>query len=261
MAHPSLHPALDGGLPQGYGSFNGGTLYCRCPSDRVAVRITGDVAHNHACGCSKCWKPEGALFSVVGVVPTDKLRVTAHEEKLHVVDESATIQRHACRQCGVHMYGRISKDHPFKGLDFVHVELSDVGGWQAPQFAAFVSSIIEQGYRPEGMGAVRDRFKALGLSSYDCLSPPLMDAIAGYTAQHAPMAPASSPSTMGEEAGAASRPASGEPAAASVSTPDGPARPVRSTTTATPSARPPINETVTKKPGGIAGFFSRLRGG
>ena len=257
MAQPSLHPALDGGLSQGYGSFNGGTLYCHCPADRVAVRIAGDVAHNHACGCSKCWKPDGALFSVVGVVPVDKLRVVAHAEKLHVIDESATIQRHACRQCGVHMYGRIAKDHPFKGLDFVHVELSDQKGWQAPQFAAFVSSIIEQGYRPEGMEAVRGRFKALGLSSYDCLSPPLMDAIAGYTAQHAPRAP--SPPTAVPAATA--KPAPGEPVAASVTMSGKSAQPVTSGTAATPSARPPINEPVTKKPGGIAGFFSRLRGG
>jgi S-(hydroxymethyl)glutathione synthase len=83
------------------------------------------------------------------------------------------------------MYGRIVKDHPFKGLDFVHTELSDAKGWQPPQFAAFVSSIIEQGYEPSGMDAVRARFKALGLATYDALSPPLMDAIASYTAQKA----------------------------------------------------------------------------
>ena len=194
MATTSLHPMIDNGFAAGTGSFAGGTLRCHCPTDKVVVQITGDVAHNHACGCSKCWKPAGAAFSVVAVVPVDHLKVTANAQKLHIVDETATIQRHACRQCGVHMYGRIVKDHPFKGLDFVHVELSDAKGWQAPQFAAFVSSIIEQGYRPEGMEAVRGRFKALGLSSYDCLSPALMDAIAGYTAkQAAPKSPATTP--------------------------------------------------------------------
>ena len=125
------------------------------------------------------------MFSVVGVVPADKMKVTAHEEKLAVVDESATIQRHACKACGAHMYGRIEKDHPFKGLDFVHVELSPDKGWQAPQFAAFVSSIIEQGFDPKGMDAVRSRFKELRLEPYDVLSPPLMDAIASYSYAHA----------------------------------------------------------------------------
>ena len=176
----SLHPMIDCGLPIGTGAFAGGTLHCHCPSQKVEVTITGDVAHNHACGCSKCWKPDGAAFSVVAVVPVDHLKITAHEEKLHVVDEAATIQRHACRQCGVHMYGRISKDHPFKGLDFVHVELSDQKGWQAPQFAAFVSSIIEQGHDPADMANVRSKLKAVGLEPYDVLSPPLMDAIATY---------------------------------------------------------------------------------
>ena len=78
------------------------------------------------------------------------------------------------------MYGRIVKDHPFKGLDFVHVELSDQKGWQAPQFAAFVSSIIEQGHDPADMDAVRTKLKSVGLEPYDVLSPPLMDAIATY---------------------------------------------------------------------------------
>jgi S-(hydroxymethyl)glutathione synthase len=184
MATPHLHPLLDNGIHKGTDGFQGGKLHCKCSSDKVEVTLTGDVAHNHACGCSKCWKPEGAVFSVVAVTSVDNLKVTAHEEKLHIVDESATIQRHACKACGVHMYGRIVKEHPFKGLDFVHVELSPDKGWQAPQFAAFVSSIIEQGYDPKGMDAVRSRIKELGLEPYDVLSPPLMDAIASYTYAH-----------------------------------------------------------------------------
>lgn len=81
------------------------------------------------------------------------------------------------------MYGRIEKDHPFKGLDFVHAELSDQKGWQEPQFAGFVSSIIEQGFNPEGMGDIRGKFRKNGLETYDALSPPLMDLIATYTAK------------------------------------------------------------------------------
>jgi S-(hydroxymethyl)glutathione synthase len=185
MATPHLHPAIDNGFQPGTGSFAGGKLHCKCATDKVEVTLTGDVVHNHACGCSKCWKPAGATFAVIAVIPVDNVKVTAHEEKLHIVDESATIQRHACKACGVHMFGRIVKDHAFKGLDFVHVELSAEKGWQAPQFAAFVSSIIEQGYDPKGMDAVRARFKELGLEPYDVLSPPLMDALAGYAYAHA----------------------------------------------------------------------------
>jgi S-(hydroxymethyl)glutathione synthase len=176
---------LDNGIRVGNPSFSGGKLRCHCQNSPVEISLSSNVAHNHACGCSKCWKPKGALFSVVAVIPTDKLTVSSGANKLRVVDESATILRHACKDCGVHLYGRIEKDHPFKGLDFVHVELSDKQGWQEPQFAAFVSSIIEQGYPPEKMDDVRSRFKSLGLETYDALSPPLMDAIATWTAKKA----------------------------------------------------------------------------
>jgi S-(hydroxymethyl)glutathione synthase len=181
-----LHPSLDQGIRAGTGHFAGGTLRCRCERDQVTVRIEGDVAHNHACGCTKCWKPEGAMFSVVAVVPRDKLRITAHAEKLQVVDPAATIQRHACKGCGVHMFGRIeNQGHPFYGLDFVHPELLVEPGSAAPGFAAFVSSVIESGVAPDRMAAVRARLKALGLEPYDCLSPPLMDAISTAVAKKA----------------------------------------------------------------------------
>ncbi len=117
-------------------------------------------------------------------MPRDKLSVTANQDKLKVVDESATIKRHACKECGVHMYGRIeNKNHPLFGVDFIHTELSRDRGWAPPEFAAFVSSIIESGADPANMGAVRARLKALGLEPYDCLSPPLMDAIATHAAK------------------------------------------------------------------------------
>ncbi len=225
MAQPSIHPAIDNGLVKGSAGFPGGTLYCKCPTDKVAVQITGDVVHNHACGCSKCWKPSGALFSVVGVVPVANLKVTAYPEKLAVVDPAATIERHACKACGTHMYGWIEKEHPFKGLDFIHTELSSEKGWQEPQFAAFCSSIIEQGFDPSGMEGVRAKFKSVGLTTYDCLSPALMDAIASYTATKAGTA-------YKEPAAPAAKPVS-SPAPA----PSAPAK------------------------GGIAGFFSRLFGG
>ena len=120
----ALHPSIDQGVKPGGSNFAGGTLVCKCAQDPVKVEIRGQVAHNHACGCSKCWKPSGALFSVVAVVPRDNVRVVANEQKLKVVDASATIQRYACTACGVHMYGRIeNKNHPFYGLDFIHPEL------------------------------------------------------------------------------------------------------------------------------------------
>ena len=54
----------------------------------------------------------------------------------------------------------------------------------AAGFAAFVSSIIEAGADPNGMGAVRARLKEIfGNDYYDCLNPPLMDALATHAAK------------------------------------------------------------------------------
>jgi len=185
MSAVSIHPSVDNGVAPGSANFAGGTLSCHCSKDPVTVTIKGNVAHNHACGCTRCWKPKGAKFSVVAVVSKDNLKVTANAGKLKVVDATATIQRHACSGCGVHMYGRIeNQGHAFYGLDFVHVELSKDKGWAAPEFAAFVSSIIEAGAAtPAQMAGVRARLKELKLEPYDCLSPALMDAIATHTAK------------------------------------------------------------------------------
>lgn len=180
----SIHPSVDNGIKPGSQDFEGGNLVCQCAQGPVTVHIKGNVAFNHACGCTKCWKPQGALFSVVAVTGRDKLSVTSGEQKLKIVEPSAAIQRYACSSCGVHMYGRIeNKNHPFYGFDFVHVELSKDKGWAAPEFAAFVSSIIESGTKPDQMGAVRARLKELKLEPYDCLSPALMDLIATHTAK------------------------------------------------------------------------------
>lgn len=185
MAKVKIHPSVDDGVQAGTKGFKGGTLSCRCSKDAVTVTLGSDVAFNHACGCSKCWKPEGALFSVVAVLGRDKVSVAANGQKLKIVDASAAIQRHACTACGVHLFGRIeNKGHPFYGFDFVHVELSKEKGWAAPEFAAFVSSIIETGgAKPDDMAGVRARLKELGLEPYDCLNPPLMDLIATHVAK------------------------------------------------------------------------------
>jgi len=183
-AKTSLHPSIDNGIVKGSDSFTGGTLVCKCASNPVKVKIGSQIAHNHACGCTKCWKPAGARFSIVAVVPRDKLEVAEGGDKLKIVDEKAAIQRYACTGCGVHMYGRIeNKEHPFYGLDFIHPELFEEQGAAAPEFAAFVSSIIETGVDPSKMDGVRKRLNELGLKPYDCLSPPLMDFIATHIAK------------------------------------------------------------------------------
>jgi S-(hydroxymethyl)glutathione synthase len=181
----ALHPMIDKGVfAAAKKNFAGGTLTCKCATDPVTVEIKGQTAHNHACGCSKCWKPKGAIFSIVAVTGRDNVSVTANGDKLQVVDPKATIQRHACTACGTHMFGRVENSkHGFFGLDFVHTELSKDKGWSPPEFAAFVSSVIETGTDPASMGAIRARLKKVGLQPYDCLSPPLMDYLATHAAK------------------------------------------------------------------------------
>ena len=186
-----IHPAVDGGVKKGDPNYKGGTLSCHCASDKVTVSVGGQTAHNHVCGCTKCWKPEGAVFSQVAVVGRDAVSVNANGHKLKIVNEAAPIQRYACSGCGTHMYGRIeNKEHPFYGLDFVHTELSPESGWSEPQFAAFVSSVIESGVDPSRMEGIRGRLRELGLEPYDALSPPLMDAIATHIAKKSGALPA-----------------------------------------------------------------------
>jgi S-(hydroxymethyl)glutathione synthase len=184
MAKISIHPAVDDGVKPGSQSFAGGTLQCKCATNPVEVTVGSQSAYNHVCGCTKCWKPAGAMFAMVAVAPRDKVQVTKNADKLKVVDANATIQRHACTGCGAHMYGRIENTkHPFYGFDFIHTELSKQPGWSAPEFAAFVSSVIESGTPPDQMPAIRARLKELHLEPYDCLSPGLMDFIATHVAK------------------------------------------------------------------------------
>ena len=182
-----LHPTIDNGFPKAARrGFAGGRLVCNCASDPVVVEVKSQTAHNHACGCTKCWKPEGAIFAIVAVAPSDKVSVLKNGHKLKVVDASAVILRHACTGCGVHLYGPVERNgHPFKGLTFVHTELSKESGWSPPGFAAFVSSVIEGGVPPARLPAIRKRLKDLGLEPYDCLNPALMDYLATEAAKKA----------------------------------------------------------------------------
>ena len=181
---------LDAGLKPADPAFTGGTLVCDCTDRPVKVAIKGQVLHNHACGCTKCWKPAGAIFSVVGVVPHDAVTVLENGDKLKVVDPNAVILRHACTGCGVHMYGPVERDHAFKGLDFIHPERFVEAGANPPGFAAFVSSVIEGGVDPSRMDGIRGQLKSIGLEPYDALNPTLMDALATFAAKKSGALPA-----------------------------------------------------------------------
>ena len=185
MPGPALHPSIDNGIKPAAKDFTGGTLTCHCKTDLVEVTISAQTAHNHACGCTKCWKPKGALFSVVAVVPRDKLKVTRECARslrswTRRRRSSGMPAKSAGSTCTVGSRTPATRSMAWTSC---HTELSSQPGWSPPEFAAFVSSIIESGADPAQMGAVRARLRQLGLEPYDCLSPPLMDAIATHAAK------------------------------------------------------------------------------
>lgn len=191
----SIHPAVDSGIKTKPAKTNiwsyvsnkpkpGGKLQCKCSRDPVVVKVTAPAAHNHLCGCTQCWKPEGALFSQVAVVPRDHLSVIKNADKLEILEANAPIQRHVCRECGIHMFGRVEdRRHHFYGLDFIHVELSQDEGWPPVQFAGFVSSLVESGTDAAELDDIRKRIREIGLEPYDEFSPQLNSYIASRAAK------------------------------------------------------------------------------
>ncbi|MCL4110500.1 UNVERIFIED_CONTAM: hypothetical protein GTU68_022382 [Idotea baltica] len=177
----SLHPAVDEPELQQECDFSEALLECQCAENKVTVKLKENISHNHLCGCSECWKPKGALFAQIAVVPSGTTEVTANNDKLEVVEFNDNIQRYECTGCNVHMLGRVNnKDHHFYGLTFVHPELVTKGSLAPPEFAAFVSSLIESGTSASHMQSIRGRLNELELDAYDMFSPEIMDIIAWH---------------------------------------------------------------------------------
>jgi len=135
--------------------FAGGTLVCKCTSNPVEVTVTANCAHNHVCGCTRCWKPAGALFSLVAVTPRASVNATRNGEKLKVVDANATIQRHACSECGVHMYGKGKvATHPDDAMKFMGEATKDPAVVKARFDAAVAQLKADPHVDPARIGAI-----------------------------------------------------------------------------------------------------------
>ena len=181
-----LHPAVDVELVEPAPNFSGGTLRCRCEDAPVVVEVSEQVTHSRLCGCTRCWKPDGALFAYVGFVNARRVNVVSGAEKLDIVDPSMPIRRRACIACDTHLFGVVEdKSHAFHRLALVHPDRSEAVGWALPEFASYCSSLIEAGTRPNRMSAIRARIEELGLVPHDCLSPELMDRLATQRARQA----------------------------------------------------------------------------
>ena len=148
----------------------------RCPAQpRVAVGCAkcGQIQKTAPRSCENpdhCWRRVGhrseRLGRSVGDQAPDALARTP-------APNAACTCTAASRTRSIRSTGSISSTRSF----------SKEQGWAAPEFAAFVSSVIESGTPPDQMPAVRARLRELNLEPYDCLSPALMDAIATHVAK------------------------------------------------------------------------------
>ena len=170
-----LHPAISRQGSKGVG----GKLRCLCDNDAVEIAITDTVHHNHLCGCSKCWKPQDAIFAMTAVVAFDAATIEKNGQKMKIVDPEQSIARHACSECGTHMLGTVSDpDHHFYGLTFVHPELLEDGAVPAIEFAGFVSSLVEAGLPAAQIESVRQSLESERIPAFDAFSPEIMTFIA-----------------------------------------------------------------------------------
>lgn len=175
----SIHPCVDHRNQGGIEPRRSSVIRCQCKTDRIEIAVSEAASHNHLCGCSKCWRPNGALFAQVAVVPTSTIEVIRNEENLAIVDPEQLIQRHACIRCGAHLFGRTEDpNHHFYGSDFVHPELMSEGAAGRVEFAGFVSSLIETGVSASSMESIRTQLAILNIRAYDVFSPEIMDIIA-----------------------------------------------------------------------------------
>lgn len=173
---PVLHPSVSN---PAFDAPAASTLRCLCETGPVEVSLSAPIAHNHLCGCSKCWKPEGALLAQTAVVAADAAAFTSGEDKVSIVDPSQSIKRHACTVCGAHVLGTVEDpEHHFYGLAFVHPELATETATGKPEFAGFVSSIIETGTSASAMQSVRRVLEDANIPAFDAFSPEIMDVIA-----------------------------------------------------------------------------------
>ena len=173
-----LHPSIDKGLKAGAKKFKGGTLTCHCAADPVTVAIKGNVAHNHACGCTKCWKPDGRQVL--------RRRGRRPRQPRGHCERAEAARRRCQRRHPAPRLHRLRRAHvrPHREHQLTRSSASTSCTWSCRRTRAGPSRVrglrvVDHRRRaspsPKEMTKIRARLKKLRLAPYDCLSPPLMD--------------------------------------------------------------------------------------
>ena len=184
MAEITIHPAVDEGVKPGAKDFAGGTLRCHCATDPVEVRITGMRAQPRV-RLHEVLEAEGGAVLAGGGRPArqgagDQERRQAEGGRPERADPAPRLPR--VRRAHARP-GRARRNIPSPGWSSSTPSCRRNRAGRPPDFAAFVSSIIESGDRAREDGRDPRAAEGAGPAPYDWLSPGLMDYIATYTAK------------------------------------------------------------------------------
>jgi hypothetical protein len=104
----------------------------RCLCGGVTVALEGEPIAVSLCHCVNCQKTSGSAFSVIAIVPKDKVRFSGRVNVFHDVGESgAGFERCFCPGCGAPVESR-SALLAARGITIVKASLFDDTSWLAP---------------------------------------------------------------------------------------------------------------------------------
>jgi S-(hydroxymethyl)glutathione synthase len=91
-----IHPAIDAGIDEGNASF----LYARAKINQSKLELTDGFLTITSADAQSAGSRRARHFQLPQLLPTS-IAVIENGGKLQVVDDSALIRRHACKECGV----------------------------------------------------------------------------------------------------------------------------------------------------------------
>ena len=75
-----------------------------CMCGTIQYEIAGKPRFMYQCHCGKCRAATGASFATNMIVDTDKLKITAGQDRLSAYESSPGKFRHFCSNCGSPIY-------------------------------------------------------------------------------------------------------------------------------------------------------------
>ena len=125
------------------------TFQGSCFCGAVQLEVAGDAAFQGFCHCDDCRRWSGTPVTAFALWPSDKVRVTAGEDRLVSYSQTGSAERKHCATCG----GSIMTETPSAGLTDVYPMILD-GYAFAPAFHVYYGlRVIDL---PDGLPKYRD---------------------------------------------------------------------------------------------------------